>query len=61
MFKRFIVRLTNQDRSATIEHYDGKYHVSIVGPNFKASFSSTLYALAEEHALDAIGKELENA
>lgn len=58
---KFIVRFTNEDRTATIDHYGGKYHVSIVGPNFKASFSHSLYSLAESYAMDAIGLEVEYA
>lgn len=61
MHSKFIVRFTNEGRTATIEHYAGKYHVSIVGPNFKASFSDTLYVLAEAYARDAIGMEVEYA
>lgn len=61
MHTKFIVRFTNEDRTAIIKHYDGKYHVSVTGPNFKASFSHSLYALAEACALDAIGKEVEHA
>ena len=61
MRSKFIVRFKNEDREAVIEHYDGKYHVSVTGPNFKASFSNTLYALAESYARDAIGLEVEYA
>ncbi len=61
MQPKFIVRFTNEGRTATIQHYDGKYHVSVVGPNYKAEFSDTLYALASDAAREAIGLDVEYA